>query len=280
MELLLANKALTDGGWEEAARGLAEALSNEDPTARTRLATLNLSGNSLTTHSLPDLANIVRLSSDGLQELDLSGNNINVTTDEEAHQWKLFLDSLTNNSTLQLLNLSGNDLSGSLAWEIFAKCFADQFVQNHKALEHLADDADNLEDGTVEVATSMQNTAVSDDESGVPNSMNSANLVRGLPAVTSINLQRVNLMDAGAMWLSYSSGKHKWVQHRLTTKHTHSTRTAGIDYTLNEKLSTVGRKLLKYAEAVSYDPMATMPPVPVHSPMSARKTSEDVMSQR
>ncbi|TKA37466.1 hypothetical protein B0A49_13573, partial [Cryomyces minteri] len=117
VELLLNGRELTDAGMEKIAAGLLH------PEVRQwrRLEVVNLSGNAITTNALAMLAPVVADARFELRDLDLSKNDIRVTTDEEAQDWELFLRSFEDCRTLRCLDLSDNPLGGSRAFEIMAR---------------------------------------------------------------------------------------------------------------------------------------------------------------
>lgn len=83
---------------------------------------LNLKGNELTAESLPKLARAISLSAEHLEDLDLSDNQIKISSDSEKKDWRLFLASFKNCFMLKRLNLGGNPL-GTPGIEILAKTY-------------------------------------------------------------------------------------------------------------------------------------------------------------
>ena len=89
----------------------------------TRLEELCLQGNRLTVFSLQALARVILVCDQGLRDLDLSNNNITITTDEEAEIWEDFLTSFQGCCVLRRLDISGNPL-GPRAFEVFTRVYA------------------------------------------------------------------------------------------------------------------------------------------------------------
>lgn len=272
------NKSLTDEGLAEVARGLEDIVCRPSSTERSNLAVLNLTGNSLTSQSLFEVAGVIRASTDHLQEVNLSLNAISIFTEDDHRNWRIFLESLRYCKSLKVLNLSGNDLHCGRAWEILAKAFNVHFHDNSAVFETLMDEADSLEDNFVASIQSLViKTHKDNDEMDLPTPPR----VSGLQAIGAIHVENVNLTDAGSLWLSFCLGKERWVQDRLKAGQVQSAshNPSGIIYA-NDRLSTTGQKLLRHAETLVYDPLATTPRVPENSPMTSRQGSLDIVQTR
>lgn len=87
IELNLQGKSLCDGGLELACEGLTKTLES----GCAKLDELNLSENKLTLVGLRYLAEVIKLASKDLKDLDLRCNDIQIFTDEDAEIWEGFL---------------------------------------------------------------------------------------------------------------------------------------------------------------------------------------------
>ncbi|KAI9806601.1 MAG: hypothetical protein M1825_006058 [Sarcosagium campestre] len=124
LDVNLAGKTLGDVGAREVFDALTRALRWSDEGHRVALLEeLTLSGNSLTARSLWGLADIMPLAAYDIMDLDLSGNAIAISTDEEALAWQTFLESMSDCTTLRRLDLSDNQL-GPRAFEVLCRVYA------------------------------------------------------------------------------------------------------------------------------------------------------------
>ena len=124
IELDISGKNLTDIGFFPVADTLVNALTYDGEQGRcTRLEELCLQGNQLTVVSLQALARVILVCDQDLRDLDLSDNNITITTDEEAELWEDFLTSFQECYVLRRLDISGNSL-GPRAFEVFTRVYA------------------------------------------------------------------------------------------------------------------------------------------------------------
>lgn len=260
---------MTDEGIHDISRGLEEALIQAQHEGRPTLNILKLSGNTLTCDSLYEISASVRLAAEEIQEIDLSNNEISVTTVEDAKQFSAFLQTLRHCKALKIINLSGNNLSGSLAWEAFARTYAAHFTDNKDVLDRLADDFDGTDMN--KISGGLTNLEIQRRDSAHEDSLQHGSLVVGLPSIATFNIGNVNLTDSGALWLSSCIGKHNWVQDRLRqSQYNQHLAPVHSGFTLlpNDKLSSTGLKLLKQAETTAYDPLARPIFVPDSSPMA------------
>lgn len=184
---------------------------------------LNLAGNCLTVEGLVSIAPCIRAAAADLEELDLSNNIICVSNDNEAAYWEEFLQSFATCRILKKINLSGNNLSGAKALEIFYKVYGQQFPRMEARLDPHTSDT-----------------------------------ICGLHRVESIMLSNTSMTDAGALFLSYVLSQHSWSRERLgvrsETTVDQGSSPHGFVYIPNKDISGVGIKLLKLAESVPYDP--------------------------
>ena len=239
LEIILEAKNLTDEGLHEASQGLSEALSHPETT---RLAVLNLSRNGLTARSLQSLAGSLKLACADLEDLDLSGNAISATTTEEAEALEAFLDALRYCRKLKKINLSENQLSGSLVMEVFARVYMRQFDDNVVVIERAGDGAS---DAVQDISDDMQELAIDTARSQRAEQSSPC----GLPSITTIDMSSCSITDAGALWLSSIIPKHTWAVSGLAP----GSIGTGIICWANERLSPIGTKVLHQAEAAVYD---------------------------
>lgn len=121
----MSNRRLQDAGFDEVINTLLQCLQNCDGHHAediVHLVKIKLRGNDLTTKSLPKLAQAISLSAGYLEDLDLSDNQIKVSSEDEKEDWRQFLASFKNCFMLKQLNLGGNPL-GTLGIEILAKAY-------------------------------------------------------------------------------------------------------------------------------------------------------------
>lgn len=89
----------------------------------TRLEELCLRGNGLGISSLRALTPIIRLACNDFRDLDLSGNDFSVNTEDDVAIWEGFLKSFEECWTLRRIDLSGNAL-GPRAFEVLIRVYA------------------------------------------------------------------------------------------------------------------------------------------------------------
>lgn len=124
VELDISGKALTPEGFLELGPALVKSIEYECEQGKVvRLEELSLSDSKLDARCLPMLGRIVASASESLRDLDLSRNDIKITTDTEAISWELFLSSFSNCCRLRRIDLSGNGL-GYRAFEILARVYS------------------------------------------------------------------------------------------------------------------------------------------------------------
>lgn len=246
---------MTDAGLSEAAGGLNDALAVANGSAGTRLQLLNLARNCLTAASLSQLAPCFLAADRDLEDLDLSGNNICIQSDHDAHHWETFLRSLGKCQVLKRLNLTGNNLIGSRAFEIFARVYLSQFHRDEFRLDQymndINEDMNESVAGLLDISENLRTLSVK------PPSPSFESPAHGLPSIQNIMFANTSMTDAGALFLSYIVGQHKWAQSRLSGYMFHansSLKSNGITYLPNESFSSVGLKLLKHSETIPYDP--------------------------
>ncbi|KAI9870788.1 MAG: hypothetical protein M1830_003807 [Pleopsidium flavum] len=135
VELDVSGKRLTDSGFAELALGLISSTTFESEHGKAvRVEELSLADNSLTAKSLQALSSVLHLAANDLRDLDLSGNDITVTSDEEAFAWAEFLTSFRRCSVLSRVDFSGNAL-GPRAFEIFARVYGQEELLDFLTVE-------------------------------------------------------------------------------------------------------------------------------------------------
>lgn len=124
VELDISGKALTPEGFFELGPALMKSIEYECEQGQVvRLEELSLSDSKLDARCLRMLGRIVASASENLRDLDLSRNDIKITTDTEAAAWELFLSSFSNCCRLRKIDLSGNNL-GYRAFEILTRVYS------------------------------------------------------------------------------------------------------------------------------------------------------------
>jgi hypothetical protein len=185
-----------------------------------------------------------------LDEIDLSGNAISVETREEVDAFEAFLEGLRCCQSLGKINLSGNNIGGSKAMEVFGKVYLRHFKANVNLIEAGGEvgEEDNLTDDDVtDISRSMRKMSVCPQRRQKLSNTRSLGPV-GLATVEEIDLSSCSITDAGALWLSYVLPRHAWAVSQLGNK-----AEAGITCWPNDTLSPIGKKLLHQAEATVFD---------------------------
>ncbi|KAF6221371.1 hypothetical protein HO133_002226 [Letharia lupina] len=126
VELDVSGKGLTDEGFAEVASALVESLNYDGDQGRiVRLEELCLTNNRLSATSLQALSPIIRLASNDLRDLDLSGNSITINTEAEVAIWEDFLMSFSSCCLLRRIDLSRNAW-GPRVFEVMIRVYAKQ----------------------------------------------------------------------------------------------------------------------------------------------------------
>jgi len=272
LELSLQGKNLTDEGLRAVAAGLEEALRLEDGSSSHRLIELNLSNNSLTIESLAALSTVISLAAYDIRDLDLSHNNIRVTTKGEATKWEEFLNSFRYCRVLRRIDLSDSDLSGSVAFEVLTRVYFKHSPVDPTDLESPEDWYITTElpvDDNVSPSTKrkqlldLSKLSISKaDEHSIATLSAGTVLKRrcGLRSVPYIILSHTNMDDAGALHLSYILSQHYFPQQLMSPLYTRSTCQVleeryssahcwGLVYLPNDKM-TWAAKALEQSEMV------------------------------
>ena len=124
IDLDLSGKWLTDEGFSEVTSALIEALKyrgSQGPC--TRLEELSLKESGINPVSLQALTPVVRLACHDLRDLDLSGNQIRIETENDVAIWEKFLASFAPCCVMRRFDLSGNIL-GPKGYEVLLRVYA------------------------------------------------------------------------------------------------------------------------------------------------------------
>lgn len=266
LDLKVPGKSLTDEGLALLADGLQNAFTTCRDLA---LVDLNLSDNHLTTKSLARLAPLIQASRYTLQTLDLSHNNFHVSTDKQAEEWQLFLQSFRSCMTLRRLDLGDNPSLGCRAFEILARVYSrepavdPEPATGNRSLITLPDSCSILSHSSLDAthSTNTKDPSLSTCANG--KTLADAWLLKhrcGLRSIPYLTLTNVGLDDTGALFLSYVLEQHYYpiqlVTENNATEASSSIRTyrqdantKGIDWDNNsDSLSKDGLHLLQCAE--------------------------------
>jgi len=141
LELSICGKGLEDDGLEL----VCEALCHTIQTGATKLDELSLSENGITIKGLAHLMRVIRLSSKDLKDLNLSGNKIEIVSDDAVSLWEEFLISFREVTNLRRLDLSNNPLGPSRAFETLLRCYSRENLiylshSHYSAFEDVSED--------------------------------------------------------------------------------------------------------------------------------------------
>ena len=279
LEINLEGKNLTDEGLFEVARGLEDALTFQDGSVQTRLLGLNVSQNALSVKSLSELAPSLEAAAPHLEDLDISGNSVVVETDDDSRHWETFLRSFRRCTAVKKLNLAGSNLSGSKAFEVLARVYSEQYAFNIAAWEG-SDFTGPIDERPVgeELVSSVSVLTIKDNHNGFPPSSPQTKPSffpfegYGLPRVRNLDLSNTNMTDHGALFLSYVIDRHRWFQTAVC-QHGWGLPQNGVETSMivslpNEKMSTLGARLIALVEAVPAILQEERSPDTEHSPLS------------
>lgn len=260
-------KDLGDDGVFALADGLEVALRKGTGEASLALEDVNLTMNQLTVVSLARLAPIIKLANYDLKTLNLSNNNISVTTDRESEQLETFLLAFKDCRRLRRLDLSNNPNLGTRAMEVFARVHLREepvtpILPGGYASVHSL--ADTLGEPGSDFSASYDPAEPEWKSDGWKDLSNACILSqrRGLRSIPYITLVNVGLTDAGALWLSYVLEDH-FYPNQLTCEinaveagttiraYQQDACAGGIDYESNRStLGKDGMYLLQKTETV------------------------------
>lgn len=239
------------------------------------LVDLDLSGNAITTRSLARLAPILGKARYDFQTLNLSNNNIQVESTEQAKEWKKFLQAFQPCVSLRRLDLSDNTSLGHLALEILARVHTRERrinplpatgLESVESLPNIAsEDNGHATPGTISRHSGSRENNMEDSEDDFGGKLEKGGILdgqHGLRSLSYITLHNVGLTDTGALFLSFVLEDHYYPiqlinDHNATSAvssincYSQNTRSAGIDWDRNSHtLSKDGMSLLQHAEKV------------------------------
>ncbi|GAB7364069.1 hypothetical protein MBLNU230_g4622t1 [Neophaeotheca triangularis] len=266
IDLKAPSKNLEDVGVVALCEGLEKALTCGDQPFFA-LEDLNLSNNDITPAALPKLARIITLAGRDIRTLDLSANNIHVSSPADAAAWSTFLCSFNYCQGLRRLDLSGNKL-GSQALEILARIHVRQIDPTFQAPDDLRPKTRQSPELSSETMGSPPKSAGSSEQELERYAAEGIAIQghAGLRSLPFINITKTAMTDAGALWLSYLLVNHPYpVQLMNVASETSFDSTFQVHHqgepnngvawlcAENSKLSRDGIGLLKKAEAVRKD---------------------------
>ena len=274
----------------EFAPALLKSMEHNNENGKiVRLEELCLRDCQIDSRSLLHLARIISLAAYDLRDLDLSENQITITTPEEVAAWGAFLNAFSNCCVLRRIDLSGN-LLGSRAFEVLARVYANDdpvdlvlsdFVEestenSSRSLRSASQGGDELTKQVrrLGIATNMgrgqQRIESVVDQTEPGSSLGHAEpldiyiTTKGLRSVPYLILSNTGMTEACALQLSYVIGSHNMPEKLLSRvpvakagPHTQQllaydseTRCRGIVYFPNSNLGGAAMKVLELAEAV------------------------------
>ena len=269
LDIRVPDKNLTDDGFDILATGLADALEQCHDLA---FVDLDVSNNNLTTRSLARLAPIIGRAYFDLQTLNLSGNDIQVQTAEQARDWETFLRALSTCRTLRRLDLSNNTSLGNLALEILARTYIRERPIDPLPAEGVKSVVSLPETPWVERLTMQDSDDPSQtiDYNGRPESPMGDDMAQacyldyrcGLRSLPYLTLQNTGLTDTGALFLSFILEQHYYPVQLINSANAaepssqiriyrQDANSGGIDYEKNgQTLGKDGLQLLQKVEKV------------------------------
>lgn len=274
IDLKAPSKQLGNEGIFALADGLEAALSSRSGDVCLQLEDLNLADNGLTTHSLARLAPIILLARYDLKTLNLSDNAIVIETDEEAHDWEVFLQAFRPCRRLRRLDFCGNALDAK-AFEILLRVYSQEPKIDPlppgglQSVISLADEEiQNPDDEGRRRISSQRQRASSDVPAEEYDQETDFTLAKGrvlamrcgLRSTPYLTLQNVSMTDAAALWLSYIVCDHYYpvqliddlnaaLASSAIRAYQQDADTQGLDWDRNDgSLGKDGAQLLKRTE--------------------------------
>lgn len=282
---------MTSDGLLEFAPALLKSMEHSNENGKTvRLEELCLRDCQIDSRSLLHLARIISLAAYDLRDLDLSENQIKVTSHEEVAAWGAFLNAFSNCCVLRRIDLSGN-LLGPRAFEVLARVYANDdpvdlvlsdsveasAENSTRSLRSTSQDGDeltkqvrrlgiatNMERGQRRVESVVVDQTEPSSSLGHAEPLNIYVTTKGLRSVPYLILSNTGMAEACALHLSYVIGNHNMPEKLLSRvpvakagPHTQQllaydseTRCRGIVYLPNSHLGGAAMKVLELAEAV------------------------------
>lgn len=228
----------------EFAPALLKSMEHNNENGKiVRLEELCLRESQIDSRSLLSLARIISLAAYDLRDLDLSENQITVTTQEEVAAWGAFLNAFSNCCALRRIDLSGN-LLGPRAFEVLVRVYANEDPVD------LMPSSDSVEESHENSTSSLRSTdyggdelakqvrrlgiaanmergqrrieSVAVDQAEPSSSFNHAEplgiyvTTKGLRSVPYLILSNTGMTEACALHLSYVIGSHNMPEKLLT----------------------------------------------------------------
>lgn len=282
---------MTSEGLLEFAPALLKSMEHNNENGKTvRLEELCLRDCQIDSRCLLHLARIISLAAYDLRDLDLSENQIKVTTHEEVAAWGAFLNAFSNCCVLRRIDLSEN-LLGPRAFEVLARVYANDDPVDlvlSDSVEKSAENstrslrspsqggdeltkqmrrlgiATNMERGQRRIESVVVDQTEPGSSLGHAEPLNIYLTTKGLRSVPYLILSNTGMTEACALHLSYVIGGHNMPEKLLCRvpvakagPHTQQllaydseTRCRGIVYLPNSHLGGAGMKVLELAEAV------------------------------
>lgn len=264
IDLKAPSKDLGDEGVGALADGLEAALRSGTPDAALALEDLNLSGNGLTTLSLARLAPIIQLALCDIKTINLSGNCIQVDSDEQAERWETFLRSFACCFRLRRLDLSGNTQLAARAFEILARVHIMEYPISPVQLGGESSVHSLLSDDETLMPTLPSFESIAAREAYHESLMTQGQLMKrrcGLRSIPYLTVHDIGLDDASALWLSFVLQDHYYPNQlmdelnaanaeSLIKAYQQDTKSTGIDWTDNKAAGKEGLHLLEKTETI------------------------------
>jgi hypothetical protein len=264
----LKGKNLTDDGFVEVINSLRDAVVLWDSVPAFRLEELDLTHNGLTTTSLRRLVPLIEDCCYDIKHINLSNNSIRVETQQERDDWEAFLESFRQCRRMRRLDVSGNDLSKSLALEIFLRVYCRHRWVDPVNPEIYSDTSYMMKGGITEMTSSLY---ISDSDGALCRLSPDASLTSlsngrileardGLRSIPYLLLTNGSIEDPGVLHLSYVLAEHyspRYLMPELKRgsceaqqqMEDDSTPCFGVVYVQNDRISSFAEKLLEKAEA-------------------------------
>ena len=158
IELDVSGKDLTDEGFFEVASALVGAITYDGDQGRVaRLEELCLRSNRLTIASLQALAPVIQVSCCDLRDLDISDNQITISSDADVAIWEDFVTSFRKCCVLRRIDLSGNAL-GDRAFEVMLRVYAKEEPLNFASPSDLVEAHHEEQSSTTEIGSVTRKT--------------------------------------------------------------------------------------------------------------------------
>ncbi|ODH47968.1 hypothetical protein GX48_05900 [Paracoccidioides brasiliensis] len=158
VEIDLTGKEVTDEGFAVFVDDLINCIQYRDaehPDGIVHLTEIAIKGNALTVASMEKLGRVIALSNDSLTQVDISDNQISVTSRKERDVWQRFLESFQGCYLLRKVDFSGNPFGGG-GFDVFARVYTQSDLDF--VVEPLNNDGVNMSVDTDRVETTSRAT--------------------------------------------------------------------------------------------------------------------------